>query len=126
MAAARLGTSMPDAVEWVLDMVEQYQKKEYAEEYDYIGERNKADLEELLEDAESVESVESPEPEEPVSQWVCQKCGRDYRVDKEEPYCEHVKFTGNAYYLGHKLIRAASQAETLAYNKKRRKELYGK
>ena len=114
--AARMGVSIPGAINSVLEEWERMKQQEYKQEYtnNYIDSRNQNDLEDLLEEAEPK-----------MSPWVCAECGRDYRVDKSEPYCPHVKFTGNAYYLKDKLIRAASQAETLAYNEKARKEKYG-
>lgn len=112
---AEWGATLPDTIQIILDewgvaeaTREKAEKK--AEVNSYIVERNKADLEELMQDPP----------------YICKQCGRNYKEDKSEPYCEHVKFTGNAYFLDKYFIRGATMEETKEYNERRWKEKYGK
>lgn len=109
--AAGWDANMPDAFQIVLNEWEEAQKKERVSSY--IEEQNKADLEEIL-------------PKEEAKPYVCKVCGRNYKEDRSEPYCEHVRFTGNAYYLDKYFIRGATQEEIKEYNKQKWEKQYGK
>lgn len=113
--AAEWGATIPEAVNIVINEWEEGEPARTAKKQSavsYVIEKNKEDLEELLED-------ESPK-------WVCSECGRNYKEDKSEPYCEHARFTGNAYYVGSYLIRGATRDEIIEYRNKKWKEQYGR
>lgn len=109
--AAEWDANMPDAFQIVLNEWEEAQKKERVSSY--IEEQNKADLEEIL-------------PKEETKPYICKVCGRNYKEDRSEPYCEHARFTGNAYYLDKYFIRGATQEEIKEYNKQKWEKQYGK